>query len=210
MYPYILPQSPLYRRPRPFCLILLTPGAVFPRRRAARVFPHGWPRAGSTQFLRIFPHGSRRHSSGAGPAVRRARCTAQYKKYLTKCATQAVPVRVARPIVRVTARQATIAPVIQISPGPPRIDAGASGRHIDGSPVTRCTPLKGDAVPSMPGHAPAYSPLFAPEPQAPHRPTQFAPPVQRFAAPPDRPQTPQLSKRAQAHHATTREPAAGT
>ena len=100
------------------------------------------------------------------------------KKYLTKCATQAVPIRVARPIVRVTARQATIAPVIQISPGPPRIDAGASRIDIDGSPVTRCTPLKGDAVPSMPGQAPAYSPLFAPEPQAPHRPFQFALPVQ--------------------------------
>ena len=152
-------------------------------------------------FCGFFPHGSRRHSSGAGPAVRRARCTTQYKKYLTKCATQAVPVRVARPIVRVTARQATIAPVIQISPGPPRIDAGASGRHIDGSPVTRCTPLKGDAVPSMPGQAPAYSPLFAPEPQAPHRPCQFAAPVQMPALPPDRPQMPQLCKPAQAHHA---------
>ena len=113
---------------------------------------------------------------------------------LTKCATQAVPVRVARPIVRIAARQATSAPVIQISPGPPRIDAGASGRHIDGSPVTRCTPLKGDAVPSMPGQAPAYSPLFAPEPQAPHRPFQVAPPVQAFALPPDRPQKPQPFK----------------
>ena len=105
--------------------------------------------------------------------------------FLTRSASSDVPVRVPERVVQVRTRQATVAPIVQVTPSE-QLEGASRGRHID-----RCLPhhdsqvksiamlLTGDSVPSAQrgrkGHA-VHSPLFAPDPEAPAAMHQSAPP----------------------------------